>query len=149
MLTLGGEGVPHLHPIILQSTGPMPFLRGTPVPGPMSIPEGGVPQSSPEGEIPPSSPNREYQSQDGMGTPLGWDGGNTLSGLDGVPHRMGMGVPHVRQDGSTPSPSGLNGGTLLWDWMGYLPGWDGVSHPLRSDTTLHQGLDGGNPSPNM
>ena len=33
-------GISHLYPVILPSTGPMPFLGDTPVPGPMSLPRG-------------------------------------------------------------------------------------------------------------
>ena len=39
------QGVPHLHPIINTSTGPMFFLGGTPVTGPRS--GWGVPRVSP------------------------------------------------------------------------------------------------------
>ena len=75
-----GWRVPHLHPITLPSTGPMSFLGGgrvTTVPGPMSLPEGGVPQS--QMGVP-------WPGQDGVPTSpqLGLDGYNPLPGLDGV-----------------------------------------------------------------
>ena len=58
------SGLPHLHPTILLTTGPMSFLGGIPVSGPMSpLPGGGYP-----------SPRWERVTQDrGNPPPLGQD----------------------------------------------------------------------------
>ena len=91
----GGWRVPHRYLIILQSTGPMTFPEGTPVPGPMSLP-------------------REYPSSPRWGvTPLGQDGttplpkpgqdeGNWLAWTR-------WGTPSTRTIWGTPSQ----------DWMGH------------------------------
>ena len=76
-------GIPHLHHIMLPLTGPMFFLGGTPVSGPISFPGGGEPKSQtggnpvPDGWVSPVS--------DGVGVPQSQMGWGTLVPGEQVP----------------------------------------------------------------
>ena len=100
-----GEGVCHLHLIIVPSTDPLSFLvEDTSVRSSMSLP-GGIPSSLQSG----------YPIQSPMGgTPgrLGW--GTSLLGLDEVP------PPQSGLYGDLPSELGV-GNTPHRDWMGVPP----------------------------